>query len=206
MIISHSKNVIFLETPKTGSMSFSSMIRFSEFYNPTSDILYGQHTLISQAIADKHITKEQANSYCIYAFVRNPWDRFVSAWNHDRRMPIVMSSATKDNLTELIFEGKIFHSWILNQPQTYMFENEYNIQPLLYEDYNNEVRRVFNTHGVADPAIANINIRRTSPDQLTTQMLVNEESRRYIEHRYAEDFALWNKTKKEHDALGTHTK
>lgn len=95
MIISHTKKYIFLRTRKTASSSIE-LALFEKHFDINKDLLYtGQRMPIPKkyskgklphctAIRAKSlIPLDQWNSYFKFAFVRNPFDLFVSAYNYE---------------------------------------------------------------------------------------------------------------------------
>jgi hypothetical protein len=196
VIISHSKKIVFLEIPKTASMSLRALILKSGFFDESVDKVFGQHTKISHAVDHGILTKAQASEYAVYAFIRNPFDRVLSAWNHDakaNREEVELKADSRAALERHIITGDFIRSPILKHPQTDMYEDEYNVMPLLYEQYDNELRRVFVLYDIPLPSIPNVNVRRTSESIITRENILNEDIRRFIKHKYRNDFAVWNK-------------
>lgn len=81
MIISHSKKFIFVSNPKTGSTSIdSALAEFSDdplLNEICEDGLYTDRHMPAQILKDR-LSSHVWNEYFKFAFVRNPWDWFVS--------------------------------------------------------------------------------------------------------------------------------
>lgn len=87
MILSYSKKFIFFCNGKTGSTSMRKCLwRFQEGeeYNLAEEgVFVAKH--IPPQILRAHISPEIWQECFKFVFVRNPWDRFVSAWKHNFR-------------------------------------------------------------------------------------------------------------------------
>ena len=188
MIILHSKKVIFLETPKTGSMSLAEAVKRQLLTK--DDRVFGQHTTIEKALRDNVITEEQADEYSIYAFIRNPWDRTTSAFNHlygeNENKRIFASNQLKDH--------SFLGNGILSRPQYEMYSQEFGTELLLFEDYDNEINRVVNKHWGFNLVTQSINVRRTVENYIPPSIF-DYQTRKFIKAKYRKDFNLWNNTK-----------
>lgn len=74
--ISHKYKCIFIHVPKTGGTSIEKTSLFDDQRERTNQDVGGH----SNAMKFKHTFPEEFNSYFKFAFVRNPWDRLVSAF------------------------------------------------------------------------------------------------------------------------------
>ncbi len=99
MIISHKHRFIFIAIPKTASHSIRKALQpflgaedweqeelFSEKRLPIPSISTMGHGHIPATRIRPHLEQEIWSTYFKFAFVRNPWDRFVSAclmWQKD---------------------------------------------------------------------------------------------------------------------------
>ena len=177
MIVSNSKKVIFLEVPKTGSMSLSSLIKSSDFFNENQDTVYGQHTLISEAISEG-VLNYDIKDYKIYAFIRNPLDRVLSAWYHDflRFRNETIKELTLQEL-RLEFDKSIHHNFIgsliLKKDQSMFYEDGYNIELLVFENYIEEISKVFKEYDLNMPKIPVKNVRRNKQSLVTVDNMLN---------------------------------
>ena len=91
MIVSFARNFIFAAIPKTGTHAVRQALRahlgpddieqvglFVQKRMPIPELAALEHGHISLAQLRPHLPKEQFDSFFKFAFVRNPFDRFVS--------------------------------------------------------------------------------------------------------------------------------
>ena len=74
-MINHDLKCIFVEVPKTGTTSISSIIG-----KPAKPHL----TIVE---IQNQVTKQQIDEYFKFAFVRNPWDRALSLYRYILKTP-----------------------------------------------------------------------------------------------------------------------
>ncbi|MFO8053169.1 MAG: sulfotransferase family 2 domain-containing protein [Candidatus Omnitrophota bacterium] len=74
MLISHTYKFIFLHIPKTAGSSVAATLKRNLNKN---DLLLCPHT---KAVRLKLTAKDKWKDYFKFTFVRNPWDRMVSAY------------------------------------------------------------------------------------------------------------------------------
>lgn len=80
MIIFQKNKCVFFHNPRTGGYAFSNDLGIVPETNPC------QHWSTERAI--KWIFQETWDDYWSFAFVRNPWDRYVSLYEHLYNSPI----------------------------------------------------------------------------------------------------------------------
>jgi len=178
--------VIFLEVPKTGSSTLVRLLMSSGFM-VEGDERFMRHAPLAYAISQGAITTSQANEYTIYGFVREPFSRVYSAWfhdtcNHKRTVRINECIATKENFIV---------SNNLARPQTFLLENEFKVNILMFEDFEAEVVKVFARHDVPLGKIIKVNQRQTTPKYIDMYEELNDTSIAHIKDMYAGDFILW---------------
>lgn len=82
MAIYHSHKAIFLHIPKNGGTTVTTLLKRNWFFgrkvNEADEREVGGETIIE--LMD--ILGSQAEDYFKFSFVRNPWDRFVSAYHY----------------------------------------------------------------------------------------------------------------------------
>ena len=162
MIISHKHKFIFIAVPKAGSNTARLLLR--PFLDEKIDIeqcaLFGQkHSNFAQLknIAHGHITamqikniigKKMFKNYFKFAFIRNPYDRFISTYFFfNRNNPHLPRPSTEDFISffhNFVNRRKLIH--IL--PQTHYLFDE---QDLLVDyigntmNFNQSIQSIFNT-------------------------------------------------------------
>ena len=89
-MISHTHKCIFVHIPKTGGTSvLHSMPRKLKPFPHGWDRKfkkYRQHFTMSELLKHGYINSEQFSLYFKFAFVRNPWDRFLSEFAYRKRL------------------------------------------------------------------------------------------------------------------------
>lgn len=106
MIVSHRHRFIFLAVPRTGSQSVRAALRphldaadweqaawKSERRLPVPALATIEHGHIGAAHARRFLDPAIWNGYFKFAFVRNPWDRFISAaFARNARRPLFLAN------------------------------------------------------------------------------------------------------------------
>lgn len=153
----HDKKLIFIHIPKTGGKSITQALqRYSgrvvvgeskDYEDQASkDLLIGNydlsspgpqalhHLTLSELVKYKYITKDQLKEYTIFSVVRNPYDRFLSAYNYhemykhfniDNAIKYITSHVYEKNMSRLdnlrhfipqsdflIYKGKMYPKFI----------------------------------------------------------------------------------------------
>ena len=106
MIIEKEK-IILLLPPKTASNSLRKLLMDSGFYfrPPLRKVDYPiYHLTLSEICYVYNIPIDQLTNYKIIQIVRNPYDRFISAWFH--QMDILKTKMSLDELTEKLSRFK----------------------------------------------------------------------------------------------------
>ena len=84
-MISKEKKIIFLLPPKTGSTSLKRCIMEAgvHFSTPTKQVDYPvYHSTLTEIMEAYNVREDELGDYKIIQIVRNPFDRFISAWKH----------------------------------------------------------------------------------------------------------------------------
>lgn len=121
MLIEKEK-IILLLPPKTASNSLRKLLIDSgfRFRPPLRKVDYPvYHLTLSEICYVYNIPASQLENYKIIQIVRNPYDRFVSAWFH--QMDILKTKMSLDNLIEKLSQHKHL---LPNQTDTF-YENFY---------------------------------------------------------------------------------
>ena len=120
MIIEKEK-IILLLPPKTASNSLRKLLMDSGFYfrPPIRKVDYPiYHLTLSEICYVYNIPIDQLTNYKIIQIVRNPYDRFISAWFH--QMDILKTKMSLDELIEkLLFAVQIDKNYVLLKYQRF---------------------------------------------------------------------------------------
>ena len=206
MFISHKYNCIFIHIPKTGGSSVhQTLIKKLQ----PEHVQSGHYKLI---VARKHLKakmlKPYINKYFTFCFVRNPWSRFISAYNYllnggsDNEHPI--TGFDKRDRDKFISPHKTFNDFILDNscsgkiytdlmtqqhfmPQyKYILDSNDNINidfigkfENLHEDFNIICNRI----GIKTPELQHLNNR--PHDQY--QLYYTDKTADIIYNTYKED-------------------
>lgn len=145
MIISHKYKFIFLEYPKTGTLSMSTILRkhhseinWVRFKNHKKKEGRIRHNGLNQAL----IAHPECSNYFKFAFVRNPWDRAVSLKYH-----LIHSQKYR----EIEFSEYISSRHFKAQPTFYQFcEKNYENLDFIgkYENLEEDFKNVCNIIGL----------------------------------------------------------
>lgn len=91
MPFSHDKKALFIHIPRTGGSSVEVSLAIppterdpsrkdtKNLFGPSTHG-YLQHYTLSQLIDERLLNEQQRSDYVVFSFVRNPWDRLVSAY------------------------------------------------------------------------------------------------------------------------------
>lgn len=166
MIISHRLEFAYFRAPKTGSTTTSLMLRLSnaldmdDLFTPMSR--YGlpgtleksqEHWTPAQAVSARLITPAQLLQYNCVANLREPRERYMSAYSHSERDAGMMQVEVQRHRD----------MGILNMPQEdfFTFSNKVVCAPMWYDNFDAELRRVITEIGGTLPLIIpTINPRR----------------------------------------------
>ena len=182
-MISHDHKCIFLHIPKTGGISFKTILS----QNVTVDNKFkGGHPKLSYYSKVWNI-----NSYFKFCFVRNPWDRLLSCY-------IYLKGGGRNNCRHDIEAGKVlkdieFLNFIKNiynynflhiRPQMYFIEDISNFDFIgrfetLQEDFNIVCDKI----GIPRQQLPHIN---KSKHKHYTEYY-NEEAKQIVAEKYAQD-------------------
>lgn len=174
MIISHQHRFVFAAIPKTGThsvrqalrehMSAEDLEQVGLFVNkrfPFEELAKIRHGHISLQQIRPYLGEEAFSSYFKFAFVRNPFDRFVSYCAFMMRENGAFERAPQDVMRRMLFELRPMHH-VLFQPQHCFVTDE---QGALLSDY---VGRVENMQASYDEVCGRIGIPSTTLGQVNS--------------------------------------
>ncbi|WP_426000515.1 sulfotransferase family 2 domain-containing protein [Caulobacter sp. DWR1-3-2b1] len=207
MIVSHSHRFIFAAVPKTGTHSVRQALReqlgdddveqvglFVDKRFPWQDLAAIRHGHLSLRQVRPYLGEEAFRGYFKFAFVRNPFDRFVSYCAFMLRGGDVFERQPREAMRHFLFEEPPEHH-VLFQPQASLLVDE-DGQTLLADS----VGRVEDMQGSYDAICARIGIPSRPLDRINGSR--HGDYRRYYDRalvdgvaaRYAQDLDLFGYT------------
>jgi hypothetical protein len=207
MIISHSHRFIFAAVPKTGTHSVRQALReqladedveqvglFVDRRFPWADLAAIRHGHLSLRQLRPYLGAEAFDDYFKFAFVRNPFDRFVSYCAFMLRGGDAFQQRPRDVMRHFLFEAPP-EPHILFQPQASLLVDE-DGETLLAD----AVGRVEDMQGSYDAICMRIGIPSRPLDRVNGSS--HGDYRRYYDQtlidgiaaRYAQDLTLFGYT------------
>lgn len=218
MIISHRHQFAYFRVPKTASTGIEMMLRIcggidsrdictplpyfglpgfnippAINYDPTDDrFVLTTHGTPEDAVGWGLMTVAQLQTYRMFAFVREPLDRYVSAMAHAFGPHLF-----EDQAIEHVKAGKSLK--LLGRPTTKYFMNDGAPIPTEALDFDNiqtELHKMIQViGGFAFPVIPKVNTSRGRDPDVPMMDYYDTETEQTIRTRYTEDIALYNTMK-----------
>jgi hypothetical protein len=207
VIVSHRHRFIFAAVPKTGTHSVRQALReqmgdtdleqvglFANRRFPWPDLAAIPHGHLALRQIRRHLGDDVFNAYFKFAFVRNPFDRFVSYCAFMLRGGEVFQQRPRDAMHHFLFRDPPNHH-ILFQPQASLL-TDVDGRTLLTD----AVGRVEDMQGSYDAICARLGIASRALDQVNTS--THSDYRQYYDKvlidgvavRYAQDLDLFGYT------------
>jgi len=204
MIISHKHKFIFFAVPKTATHAIRAALRqhmgegdweqqvlFGKQSLPIPEIAKLQHGHISVTQIRPHLSKEIWQEYFKFAFVRNPFDRFVSVcFFLNRNNPQFATRALRRMKASISNEG--FRQRLLVRPQVFQLMNEDKHIPLdyvgRYEDVQQSLDHVLDHLDLPHTQLESKN----ASNHRAYSSYYDEELREMVSAYYREDFDKLN--------------
>jgi hypothetical protein len=207
MIISHDHRFIFAAVPKTGTHAVRQALRehlsdgdveqvglFVDKRFPWADLAAIRHGHLSLRQVRPYLGEEAFSGYFKFAFVRNPFDRFVSYCAFMLRGGDEFQQRPRDVMRHFLFAAPL-EQHILFQPQASLLVDE-DGETLLAD----QVGRVEDMQGSYDAICARIGIASRPLDRVNGTS--RGDYRRYYDQtlidgvaaRYAQDLELFGYT------------
>ena len=204
MIVSHRHRFIFAAVPKTGTHAVRQALReqmgdedveqVGLFVNrrfPWQDLAAIQHGHLSLRQVRPYLGDEAFNRYFKFAFVRNPFDRFVSYCAFMLRDGDLFQTRPRDAMRHFLFEAPP-EQHILFRPQAWLLVDD-DGRTLLTDG----IGRVEDMQGSYEAICARIGIPSRPLDRVNSS--VRGDYRAYYDQalidgvaaRYAQDLALF---------------
>lgn len=152
-----------------------------------------QHGTPAYAVEQGLMTPDQIREYTCFAFLRNPFDRFISAHSHSQTGLLLQVQFRERVLKDLELQ-------LLTRPSVdyFIYEDKLVCEPLQFSDFKNEVNRMIRYIGGHEfDLIPRINSSRGRIKGLDMMEYYDEETEAHTRNRFAEDFLLF-------DELGVH--
>lgn len=203
--ISFDKKFIFIHIPKNAGTSIYRSL----------DLKKSSHKTVNEYIKILGVAKYE--SMFSFAFVRNPFSRFISLYNY-AKMEIshyhnniepeksiygphldfkLLKNASIEEAAILLREGKLIHNPPHNQwmPQTYWLKDsneEINVKYLgRVEDLSFNMRNIFSITRIQSEFPVN-RINTSSVEKLNYKSLITKDTRDILEEVYSDDLNMFN--------------
>jgi len=166
MHINDDKKAVFYHVMKTGGSSLHHMLERPTELLQRQDlaherwiIIMGMHGSYSQLLKEHPEAYEKIKDYYKFMFVRNPWSHAVSSYFHttsperfdkENHMGNNKRRATKDDYKD--FNYYLQHLYRPQSESTIDDPKFMNDESYYFEDYDNEVRRLFKRFGYSEKA------------------------------------------------------
>lgn len=181
-MIIHDSKIIFIHIPKTGGTTIEHMLSTNnDIGNDTSS--FGVHHRLDQVFRkygepredDPSYEPYDIGSYSMFTVARNPWERYSSLYIHDmmafkaqrknaKREFVGVDEYMENHVGEHFFKMIEVNGVI---PENFMIIN--------FDDFRNEVKRVFQTMGVNPGRIWHDN-KKTNPQKKAVDEVINMQS------------------------------
>lgn len=169
---------------------------FAKKASRAGTLSYLSHITPADAVRFHFITKQQLKEYKCFAFLREPYDRHLSAYAY-RMGVMLIPEQYKKAVKEHQFSGEN----LLFKPVTEYFfvDGEQVCEPLMFSDYANELRRcVAAVNGYNFAEIPRLNASKGRAAGYSEDAFYDDEVRAILKEELAQDLAFYeaNKTKK----------
>lgn len=114
---------------------------------------YGPHCYLSTLIEEKIVPEDRIDDYEIYAYLRNPYERWVSSCAHQlNQFPDIDMI---DDFAEKLKEGleKRNPALFWEQSRHFKYKGQVITKPLDFRDYQKELRRMIDRIGGQQPPV-----------------------------------------------------
>ena len=197
MIILKEQKLIFFRVPKTGStaiqynLKHSTSLDFDNCIIPPSKEISDIHMMPQEAYDEGILTDEMIETYKMYAVIRNPHDRMMSACSHVAS-PFVADPGTVQMRIDIL--GSKFLPKIFKKPQINWFtiNDKIVVTPILYDNYKESLSEIYESAGIS---VQN-ELRNTSKTRATLdEVFDTEELQEFLasyNEQYEQDWELYN--------------
>ncbi|MEM7359122.1 MAG: sulfotransferase family 2 domain-containing protein [Pseudomonadota bacterium] len=204
MIISHSKRFIFFAVPKTATHAVRQVLRthmeegdweqqmlFGKQALPIPELAALGHGHLNVAEVQPHLPAEQWHGYTKIAFVRNPYDRFISVCAFlNRDNPGFKENSI--NWMKAALNRPQFRSRLLVRPQYLQLKGTDGQSAMdeigRYEDLQSSLDRILASLGLDSVQLEVVN----RSEHAHYQQSYDDELREMVRQYYAQDLAVFD--------------
>jgi len=150
--------------------------------------IIGQHWTPKQAVSLGFMTMDQLREYNVYAYLREPADRAISAYCFKNGRDASPSGMRR--------QVKVHNFWGIAgvvQSTYFTVDGEQVVEPLNFGDFDNELRRMIDGLGGHEfTEIPKVNRTEKTGRRPPRSAYIDAHSQKVLEARYAEDYELYN--------------
>lgn len=184
-MIIHDSKIIFIHIPKTGGTTIERMLENNKDIGGNAKHFGAHHRLdqVFQKYAGEALREEERydlGNYNIFTVARNPWERYASLYVHDK---VAWESIPKNKKRTFID----IEEYISTRVAEHFFRAievngsiPDNLLMINFDDFKNEVKRVFGAMGIKPGRIFHANKKKSVENTLVKKILKNEEFIRVV--------------------------
>ena len=198
-MILHESKIIFIHIPKTGGTTIEKILLENNLGTP--DKKFGAHHRLEQVLKRPIFDDEtdevryeypDYSDYKIFTVARNPWDRYASMYVHDykayedgiaKNPPPPIHSYMAKNVSENFFRFIEVDGMI---PENLLLIN--------FDDFENEINRVFKEFGVDKVNIPHENKKEDKYREIHLRTLANKRFDKAVQKMCAAEIELFSYT------------
>ena len=148
------------------------------------------HMTPAEAIQENLITLEQLREYKCYAFLRNPYDRFVSGFMFTAG-PLALPEIMERKALRLEFSIGVIQKY---QWKWFFVGDEQVVEPLDFSNYAEELKRIIvESGGYPFTQIPHLNLVANRLNDLTNDDYYTDKSRQLVAQKFKRDIEMWGK-------------
>ena len=204
MIISHRLKYMFVHTPKTGGTSIRNVINnndifqadiigqcnknkttISDLNNPKVDTNIWSHSSLKEGVNYLKNNNYKPNEYFKFLFIRNPWDRIVSAYEHQKQILFKNKGESFEEFLCKIINNNFWMDMFYDEKNYQLdfmgkFENIFNDSQTIFQKILKEEYQSID--------IPHLNATK----RYSYENYYNEETKKIIEEKFSKTIKLGN--------------